>query len=51
MSSKKNFYETPQAEIIGLDAPCSLMQSSIEVPESGAVIPDVDIIIVDWNLL
>lgn len=39
MSSKKNLYETPQAEIIGLDAPCSLMQSSIEGPRKRGRYP------------
>ncbi len=47
----KNHYETPRADVIGLAAPCTLMQSSLIVPDNGAAIPDVEIVPIDWNTL
>ena len=47
----KNHYEAPRADVIGLDAPCALMQGSLTVPENGNAIPDVEIVPIDWNTL
>lgn len=47
----KNHYEAPRADVIGLDAACTLMQGSMDVPASGNAIPDVEIVPIDWNLL